>query len=274
MSRIQELCKELNARGEGVLIGHLMAGDPDLVKGSEYARALIAGGLDVLELGIPFSDPMADGPTLQAAGTRALKAGTTPTAIFELVKGLRREAPIPIVLMTYYNPVLSIGEETFLKRSLEAGVDGVIVSDLPVEEAASFITHARRHRIDTIFLATPETPDERLKTIASETIGFLYIISRKTADQMSVNASLETLIRRIRALVLPELPIAVGFGISHPAQVGAAIRAGAQGVIVESVLAERIATGSSPEQLREFVQALKADTRPTLTVPAHAPQSS
>lgn len=268
MSRIQARYKELNARGEGALIGYLMAGDPDLAKSREYARALIAGGIDLLELGIPFSDPIADGPTLQAASVRALKAGITPPAIFDLVKDLRRETSIPIVLMTYYNPVLSLGEERFLKWGLDAGVDGVIVSDLPVEEAASFIAQARESRIDTIFLVTPETPDERLKAIADETTGFLYVVSRYgvTGTQTNVDASLAALIRKIRELIPAELPLAVGFGISDPAQVSEVLRAGAQGVIIGSALVERITTGILPENLRQFVQELKANTRPSVPV--------
>lgn len=260
MSRIQNCFKELSARGEGALIGHLVVGTPDLARSREHVQAVITGGIDAVELSIPFSDPIAEGPLLQEANQRALHAGTTPLAVFELVKGLRREASIPLLLTTYYNPVLAMGEEAFLKRGMETDIDGVLVLDLPVEESASFIAHARRYRVDTIFLATPETSEERLKAMATETTGFLCLSFPQGLDPPN---GLEASLKRVRALIPSELPLVVRFEGSNPAELHALVRAGAQGVIVGNALAERIATGISTEQLREFARALRASLRAT-----------
>jgi len=260
MSRIQTRFKELNTRGEGVLIGHLVAGDPDLARSREYARALIAGGMDALALSIPFSDPVANGPVLQTANARALQTGITPPAIFDLARELRQETSIPLVLATYYNPVLAMGEEAFLKRCLEASIDGAIVLDLPIEEAPSLLALARRHRIDTIFSVMPEASDERLQRIAAETTGFLYIASYS-----------ETSIPRVRGIVPAGLPLVVELGEADPEQIRAALRTGAQGVTVGNTLAERITAGISPEALQTFMQELKASTRPSVPAPTHTP---
>ncbi len=268
MSRIQTCFKELSVRGEGALVGHLVVGAPDLARSREYIRALIAAGMDAVELSIPFSDPITDGPVLQDANQRALNAGTTPLAIFELVKELRRETSIPIVLATYYNPVLAMGEEAFLKRGLETGIDGVLVLDLPVEEAASFLSHARRYRVDTIFLATPETSEERLKAIAAETTGFLCFLLPYGMDR---GTQLETSLQRVRALVPSELPLVAASEGSGLASFATFIRAGAQGAIVGNALAERIAAGISPEQLREFARELRTSLRAGSPVAPPAP---
>jgi tryptophan synthase alpha chain len=264
MSRILSKFKELGLRGEGALFGYLMAGDPDLARSREYARVLMSGGTDLLGLELPFSDPMADGPILKEAGVRALWAGTTLLGIFEMIKELRQASPIPMVLRTYYNPILSMGEETFIKRCVEMGVDGLIVPDLPTEEATGLLTQARRYQVDTIFLVTPETDDERLQAIARETSGFLYVVSRD-------GIPLESLIRRLRSGVSPELPLAVECEISTSEQIRTILRAGAQGVIVGSALVECVASGISAESLREFVQQLKASTRPASPLPPPPP---
>ena len=265
MSRLQARFRELGAHGEGALIGHLVAGDPDLAQGREYARALLAAGIDALELSIPFSDPVADDSALQAAHLRALQAGIRPPAIFELVRELRRETSSPILLMTYYNPVLAIGEEAFVKRCFDASVDGVGIWDLPVEEATAFVSQARRYRIDTIFLATTETGDERLKMMAGETTGFLYIASRYGRT--------ESFLARARALLPPELPCVVECESSTSEGIRATVRAGAQGIVMGSSLAERIASGISPEALRSFVQELKVGgTRPNPPEPPQKPE--
>lgn len=255
MSRLQARFRELGTRGEGALVAHLVAGDPDLARSREYARVLLSAGIDVLELSIPFSDPWADGSALPAAHLRALQAGVTPPAIFELVRELRRETSCPIVLMTYYNPVLAVGEEAFVKRCFDSSVDGVGIWDLPVEEATTFVTQARRYRIDTIFLATTETGDERLRMIAGETTGFLYVASRYGRT--------ESFLARARALLPPELPCVVECESSTSEEILAVIRAGAQGSLIGSGLAERIASGISPEALRSFVQEMKAVGTPS-----------
>jgi len=257
---------ELSARDEGALICYLMAGDPHLHKTPEYALALEEGGADVIELGVPFSDPVADGPTIQAAGVRALQAGTTPQRVFELISQLRKRfkgAALPLALMTYYNPIFVMGEEKFIKACQDAGVDGVIVPDLPIEEAASFIEVARKYSVDTIFFVTPETDDVRASQIAAVTSGFLYVVARYgiTGAKEELEDATTTLIKRIRPLVPPNLAIAVGFGLSNKEHIKAVIEAGADGAIVGSAIVERIAAGISPEALTYFVRELKRGTR-------------
>lgn len=230
----------------------------------EYALALEEGGADVIELGIPFSDPLADGPTIQAAGVRALQAGTTPQRVFALCSRLRKRSNIPIVLMTYYNPIFAMGEETFIKASQDAGADGVIVPDLPIEEATGLIEAARRHGIDTIFFATPETDGVRVGQVAAITTGFLYVMARYgiTGAKEELADLTTMLIRRIQPLVAPlHLPIAVGFGLSNRQQIKTVIEAGADGAIVGSAIVERIANGISLEVLAGFVRELKQGTR-------------
>jgi tryptophan synthase alpha chain len=263
MGRLQATFKRLRARGEGALIGYLMAGDPDPERSYAYARALIAGGVDVLELGLPFSDPIADGPVIQAASVRALRAGTTPAVVLELVRRLRRESPIPIVLMTYYNPILAMGEAQFCKRCMNTGIDGLVVPDLPVEEAEPLLAQARRTRIDVVFLATPETDDGRLERIAQATSGFLYLVARYgvTGASTEMGPAFWGLIQRVRAHLPEELPLAVGFGIARPEQVRTVLRAGAQGAIVGTAFVQRVADGAPPEALRALAQQLKAVTR-------------
>jgi tryptophan synthase alpha chain len=267
MSRIQACFERLISRGEGALIGYLMAGDPDPERSVSYARALLEGGVDLLELGVPFSDPVADGPEIQEASVRALRAGTTPLTVFEIVEALRRDPErgrqIPIVLMTYYNPILAMGEEAFCKRCAAVGVDGVIVPDLPIEESDPLVTHARRHRMDTIFLATPETDDERLERIARETRGFLYLVARYgvTGAPTDVGPALGGLLRRARERAPEGLPLAVGFGIASREHVQAVIRAGAQGAIVGTAFVRRVAEGAQPEALTALARELKSGTR-------------
>lgn len=265
-SRLGRTFQELRARGEGALLGYLMAGDPDLPRSLEYARALLRGGVDVLELGVPFSDPIADGPVIQGAGVRALRAGTTPERVFELVTALRRDPSrreVPLVLLTYYNPVLAMGERNFCRRCAEVEVDGLIVPDLPVEEAVPLQEQAERYRLDVVFLATPETDEERLRTIAARTRGFLYLVSRYgvTGSPTEVDERRRRFIQRVRGQVPRELPLVVGFGISVPSQVEGVLRAGADGAVVGTAFVERIAQGAPPEALRGLAARLKAATR-------------
>jgi tryptophan synthase alpha chain len=278
MSRIQAQFKELRARGEGALLGHLVTGDPDLVRSREYARTLIAGGIDALMLSLPFSDPMGEERAIQAAHERARAAAITPPVVLDFVKELRGETSIPLILTTYYNPVLAMGEDVFLKRCRDANVDGVAVVDLPVEEAASLVALARRLHLDTVFFVTPETRDERLKMITALTTGFLSLVPHPEVSgaQRGFDAHLEAFIRRIRGIAPAELPLIVRWEASGPEQLRAIIGRGGEGVIVGSDLAERIATGISAEALRSLVQELKASTRPNApaTLPTPSPEAS
>jgi len=274
MTRIRKAFETLAQTEDGALIGYLMAGDPSWEQSARYAEALVAGGVDVLELGVPFSDPIADGPTIQAADVRALEADTTPETIFELVQRLRASEPgssVPIVLMTYYTPIFAMGEEAFARHAQQVGVDGVIVPDLPVEEADSWLQAAQTARLDPIFLATPETDEQRMARIAAETSGFLYLVGRYgvTGARAQLDTHIAKLIEQTREHVPAELPIAVGFGLSEPDHVRDVIQAGAQGAIVGSAIVSRIANGDAPEAVQRFVEDLKAATRSSHEAPAH-----
>jgi tryptophan synthase alpha chain len=205
--------------GKPRLVTYVPAGDPDLSRSRDVIEALARGGADVIEVGVPFSDPIADGPVIQRALERALAAGGTLTATLSLVADVRRDLDVPIVLFTYVNPVLRMGVDTFVKRAADVGVDGVLLLDLPIEESAVMRDALDEQRIDHIFLVSPTTTDTRLAEAARLGRGFLYAISRLgvTGTRTSMSASAAPLVARIRAVTA--LPIALGFGISTPAHV-------------------------------------------------------
>jgi tryptophan synthase alpha chain len=221
-------------------IGFTVAGDPDKATCIRIARALIAAGTDILELGIPFSDPVADGPTIQKADERALGAGMTPSAVFEIVREIRRESDVPIVFLTYYNIVYRRGIDRFYREAHDAGVDGILIADMPVEESEEVCTIASRYDIDPIFLLTQTTSDERIKKIAAKAHGYLYLVAvlGVTGVREQVSEGAIDLLGRVRRHT--SLPLAIGFGISTPAQVQTCTRAGADGVIVGSAIVEII----------------------------------
>ena len=233
MSRIKEAFQKANG---ALLIGYVTAGDPTPEMTPKIAEALIRGGVDILELGLPFSDPIADGPTIQAASLRALKAGTTPMKVLEIAEKIRSQHDVPLVVMTYYNPVLQNGLEKFLSVAKAAGVDGFIIPDLPVEEAADYRKTASTCGLETIFLASPATSKERLEKIVEASSGFLYLVSRfgVTGTQTSVADSTVQLIKRVQQTTAGRIPLAVGFGISKPEHVKTVIAAGADAAIVGS----------------------------------------
>jgi tryptophan synthase alpha chain len=221
---------------KGALIGYIMAGDPNPKATPKIADALIRGGVDVLELGLPFSDPIADGPTIQAAGVRALSAGTTPMKTLQITKEIRTQHDIPIIIMTYYNPVFRMGLEEFCSKAKEHRVDGVIVPDLPLEEAKEFRAAAKKQGLDTIFLAAPSTSNMRLGRIVDASSGFLYLVSSYgvTGTKTAVQDSTVQLIKRVKPFTAGKIPLAVGFGISEPQHVKQVIAAGADAAIVGS----------------------------------------
>ena len=222
-TRISRRFAELKSRGEMGIIAYITAGDPSLRASLKLVVALADAGADVIELGVPFSDPLADGPTIQRASERALKAGTTLSGVLDLVRKLRQSksaaAEVPIVLFSYYNPIFQMGLEKFAGAASQAGVDGVLATDLTPEEAADYRLKLQAHGLDTIFLGAPTSTDERLAKIASASSGFLYLISRTgvTGAKDSLPDDLPSLLRRTRAVT--QLPIAVGFGISQPGHV-------------------------------------------------------
>jgi tryptophan synthase alpha chain len=236
MTAIKEKFQKAKVTGEGLLIGYITAGDPTPEKTPKIADALIRGGVDILELGLPFSDPIADGPTIQEASLRALNAGTTPIKVLDIARQIKATHNIPIVVMTYYNPVFHLGVDSFLGQAKAAGVDGFIVPDLPVEEASDYQKAAKTHKVDTIFLAAPATSNERLRNIVDSSSGFLYLVSRfgVTGAQTSVTDATLQLIKRVQPYTANKIPLAVGFGISKPEHVQRVIAAGADAAIVGS----------------------------------------
>ncbi|MEW6069598.1 MAG: tryptophan synthase subunit alpha [Candidatus Thermoplasmatota archaeon] len=255
VSRIEELFKERKK----ALIIYVMAGDKNLSKTLEYVLALESAGADIIELGIPFSDPIADGPTIQLADLRALRSGTTPKKVLKLVERIRKYSEIPIALMTYYNIIFNFSEEQFIKRANEVGVDGVIVPDLPTEEAEALIKVARIYNLDTIFLAPPASTNERIKKIIEKTRGFLYLVSLYgvTGAREKLSSSTISLIKRVKLLTQSKIPLALGFGISKPNHVYEAIKAGADAVIVGSAVVNLIEKNASTREIEKFVRSLK-----------------
>jgi tryptophan synthase alpha chain len=267
MSSIREVFHKTMQQGDGVLIGYIMAGDPSPELTPQIADALISGGVEILELGLPFSDPIADGPTIQAASVRALAAKTTPMKVLKIAKEIKQQHKVPIVVMTYYNPVFRIGVDKFLRLAKEHLVDGFIIPDLPVEEAADYRKAAEAHGLDTIFLVAPSTTNQRLNKIVACSSGFLYLVSHYgvTGTKTTVEESTVQLIKRILPFAAGKIPIAVGFGISQPEHVERLIAAGADAAIVGSAFINIIQKNSKNtpamlKQLKTAAQALKSAT--------------
>src|SRR5580692_9736056 len=218
-SRISLKFAELRRTGTMGLVAYLTAGDPSLAATEQFVLALANAGADVIELGVPFSDPVADGPVIQRASERALRSGATLAGLISLVKSLRAKTEVPLVLFSYFNPVLQMGLEKFGDAAKEAGADGVLITDLTPEEAGDYRAAMSSRGLDTIFLAAPTSTDERLALISKSTTGFLYLISRTgvTGAKNQLADELPALARRVRRFM--ELPIAIGFGISLPGHV-------------------------------------------------------
>jgi len=244
--RITRRFRELAATGEIGLVAYITAGDPSLDASERIVLAAAEAGADVIELGVPFSDPVADGPTIQRASERALRAGTTLAGVIDLVRRLRARTDVPFVLFSYFNPILQMGLEKFAEAASAAGADGVLATDLTPEEASEYraIMHARG--LDTIFLAAPTSTDERLKKISEFSSGFLYLISRTgvTGAREALPEDLPALARRARQFT--KLPLAVGFGISQPEHVS--ILGGvADAAVVGSALVAEIEKAATPD---------------------------
>jgi tryptophan synthase alpha chain len=218
-TRIQERFSALRDAGELGIVAYITAGDPSLDATLKFVLALADAGADVIELGVPFSDPLADGPTIQRASERALKSGATLARVLELVGRIRQASQVPLVLFGYYNPILQMGLEKFATAAETAGADGVLVTDLTPEESDDYRRILGAHHLDTIFLGAPTSTDERLAKIAACSSGFLYLISRTgvTGAKDALPDDLPPLLRRVRGVT--QLPIAVGFGISLPGHV-------------------------------------------------------
>jgi len=251
--------RERNAKG---LVIYLTAGDPSLEATGKLLEAIEKGGADVIELGIPFSDPLADGPVIQRASERALRGGATLRKVLDLLPRWREKLSTPIVLFTYFNPVLQYGLEAFARAASQAGADAALIVDLTPEEAAEYIAAMRGHGLDTVFLASPTSTDERIERVAAATTGFLYLVSRTgvTGERQSLSAAAQPLIQRARRFT--KLPLAVGFGISTPEQVREIQQfadAAVVGSAVVHVIEERYPAGGAAA-VRDFVGWLKGPT--------------
>ena len=262
MNRLTDAFARVHARANGPgLVTYVTAGDPDLPRTEGILRALDRAGADVLEVGVPFSDPLADGPVIQRATERALASGTTLAAVLDMVHRLRADLSAPIVIFSYANPILRLGAERFADHARAAGVDGVLTLDLPIEEADDFRTLLASRGIDTILLLSPTTSDDRLRRAAALGSGFLYAISRLgvTGARDAIADGAEEMVRRIRTV--STLPIALGFGISKPEhvrEVGRWADAAVVGSALVSVIAEAGASADLNMRVEEYVRWLKS----------------
>lgn len=256
MREIEKTFQNLKKQGDAALVAYVTVGDPKPRRTPQIIEALINGGVDIVELGIPFSDPIADGPTIQAATVRALKAGTTPKMALEIAREIKKEHSVPITILTYYNLIFRMGLENFFRLARSHKVDGLIVPDLPIDEAHEYKKVSEAHEIDTIFLAAPSTSKERLQRIIDYTSGFLYLVSLFGVTGARENIQ-DLTIRHIKKF-LPytkgRIPLAVGFGISKPEHVKAVVESGADGAIVGSAFVNIIQKnqGSTRKMLKEI----------------------
>lgn len=251
MARCFASCKQ---EGRPALIAYLTAGDPDPGRTAGIALALERGGADILELGVPFSDPVADGPVIQHASDRALKAGTTLPRVLEIAAEIRSRSQMPIILFSYLNPLLRYGLDRLCADARQAGIDGCLFTDLSVEEAGGTVATMREAGLDTVFLAAPTSTDRRLKLVAEYSTGFVYVVSRTgvTGEQASVASGVDDLVRRLRQLT--ELPLAVGFGISRREHVQA-VGGYADGVVVGSAVMRAVEQAGAAPDLEARVES-------------------
>ncbi|NRD31495.1 tryptophan synthase subunit alpha [Shewanella sp. DC2-4] len=265
-ARYQATFARLNAEGRGAFVPFVTLGDPSPELSLKIIDTLVQNGADALELGFPFSDPLADGPVIQGANLRSLAAGTTPTACFELLAQVRAKYPeLPIGLLLYANLVFANGIDAFYAKALQAGVDSVLIADVPVEESAPFSEAAKAHGIAPIFIAPPNADSETLEQVSKSGEGYTYLLSRAgvTGTDTKAGVPVEEILSKLKAFNAP--PPLLGFGIAEPSQVSAAIKAGAAGAISGSAVVKIIETHQHDEvkllaTLGEFTRAMKAAT--------------
>ena len=260
MSRITRLFDNLHRSGHKGLIAYITAGDPSPDRTAALVEALERGGADLIELGVPFSDPIADGPVIQRAGERALRAGTTLRKVIEIARDIRRRSEIPLLLFTYLNPVLRYGIEQLAKDAAACGIDGCLLTDASVEEAADYVRVMRAAGLDTVFLAAPTSSARRLELVAQYSSGFVYLVSRTgvTGERESVSEAVTPLVKRMRAVT--KLPLAVGFGISRPehvAELGRQVEAVVVGSAIMHLIERNFDNPSLEIQLESFARELK-----------------
>ncbi len=258
MSRLKTAIQNRLKQGQKCFVAYLTAGDPDLSATASYVEALVRGGADIIELGIPFSDPLADGPVNQRAAERALEKKVSLKQILALIPEIRKRCPdVPLVLFSYMNPIYAMGFERFAKEAKVMTADAVLVVDLPPEESHDYRRILHAHQLDTIFLASPTSNEERMRIVDENSSGFIYYVSRTgvTGEQASVSGSLSSELQLLRRV--SKLPVMVGFGISNAAQAKEAVK-DADGVIVGSAIVRLIEEGKDTERrLTEFAQSIR-----------------
>jgi tryptophan synthase alpha chain len=255
-TRIQQLFDRRKSEGKAVLAAYLTAGDPSAEATPGFVAALERGGADLIELGVPFSDPIADGPVIQRGSDRALKAAINVQKVLEIASKIRKKSQIPLLLFTYVNPVLRYGLENLARDAKAAGIDGCLLTDVSVEEAEVYVNAMRATGLDTVFLAAPTSTPERLKLVAKFSSGFIYLVSRTgvTGEQAELSNALQPLIDSTRAV--SKLPVAAGFGISTPEQAGAVAKI-ADGVVVGSAIVRLIEQNAGEAGLEKFARSLR-----------------
>ncbi|MBD2460763.1 tryptophan synthase subunit alpha [Oscillatoria sp. FACHB-1407] len=261
MISVSDCMEKLRDRGQCALIPFITAGDPDLDTTAKALQILDRNGADLIELGVPYSDPLADGPVIQAAATRALQRGTKLEHVLEMLRSVRDQIAAPIILFTYYNPILNRGFETFFQDIVAAGVNGLVVPDLPLEEVEGLLRHATKAGVEVILLVAPTSSKERIGAIATQSQGFIYLVSVTgvTGMRTQVGNRVQELLMELRSV--SDKPVGVGFGISQPEQARQVMEWGADAVIVGSAFVKRMAEGSPTEGLKAietFCRSLKA----------------
>ncbi len=253
MTRIAQTFKKLKKTGKKALIPYIMAGDPTLNDTKKFVTELEEAGSDIIELGVPFTDPLADGPAIQRASERALKQGVTLRKVLTLVEEIRESSDIPLILMTYYNPIFKYGPGAFVREAVRVGVNGIIVPDLIPDEANDFLGFTKKHKLDTIFLLAPTSTEQRIKKVIKASTGFIYYVSITgiTGAQLRMNKNMKDTLSLIKAKTTS--PIAVGFGISSPEE-AATVAKLADGVIVGSAIVRLISEG---KDIKRFVKTVR-----------------
>ena len=253
MSRITDTFNQLKKENRKAFIPYIMAGDPTLMATKKFVIELESAGADIIELGVPFSDPLADGPTIQRAAERSLQHGTTLRKVIALAKEIRRHSEIPLILMTYYNPVFKFGIEQFIKKAVRAGIDGVIIPDLIPDEADDFIRIARKYKLDTIFLLAPTSTQERIHKVVRASTGFIYYVSITgiTGSKLSMESAMKNTLNSIKTVT--KKPVAIGFGISNPEEASSTAKL-ADGIIVGSAIVKLISKGGD---IKRFVRSIR-----------------
>ncbi|MGH9629128.1 MAG: tryptophan synthase subunit alpha [Bryobacteraceae bacterium] len=269
-TRISRLFERLHQEGRPGLIAYLTAGDPCPERTASLVAALEKGGADLIELGVPFSDPIADGPVIQRAASRALQAGTTVERVLQIADQIRQKSEIPLVLFTYLNPVLRYGFEKLAQDAVARGIDGCLLTDLSVEEAGKYVAVMRQHHLDTVFLAAPTSTERRQRLVAEYSSGFIYLVSRTgvTGEQTSVSAAAAALVNSMRAV--SSLPLAVGFGIANRAH---AVEVGrlADAVVVGSAFVRIVEQNLADASLERKLEALALELRDGLNQASREP---